>query len=80
MERLTKINPKVLNSIFAVTKPDASQKLIIDARIANQVFVDPSKVDLPNAGLLAELSRKKICRLIVDKSDDNFYHELKLTD
>lgn len=81
MVRLSRFKPKVVNGIFGVSKLEGSQRLIIDARNANQVFVEPPEVELPNPGMLAELHLDEGGRLFIAKSDlDNFYHRLKLPD
>ena len=70
--------PKMVNGVFAVEKPDKSQRLILDARWANEVFDDPPHVSLPTPDLFSKLvvppepSRPKVW---VAKSDlsDFFY-------
>jgi hypothetical protein len=39
--------PMVVNGVFAIEKPDKSQRLILDARWANKIFDEPPHVDLP---------------------------------
>jgi len=48
-------SPKVVNGVFAVVKPDGSQRLIIDARPANLAFVDPPRVTLPTPDLFTRI-------------------------
>lgn len=69
------VEPDVINGLFAVTKPDGSQRLIVDARRANQVFVDPPPVSLPTPDLLASLEAAApfVCAK-TDRSD--YYHSL----
>jgi hypothetical protein len=47
--------PKVVNGLFAVEKPDKSQRLILNAVFANKVFDDPPHVALPTPELFAKL-------------------------
>ena len=47
--------PRAVNSLFGVAKPDGSTRLIMDGRAANEVFADPPHVELPSPDLLARL-------------------------
>ena len=47
--------PVVVNGIFATPKSDGLQRLIIDARRANAIFVDPPAVKLPTPDLVTKL-------------------------
>ena len=49
-------HPKVINGVFGVPKDGDSIRLIIDARPANAVFIDPAKVHLPTPDLLSQLT------------------------
>lgn len=40
--------PRVTNGVFAVPKDGTQQRLIIDAKNANKMFVDPPRVSLPH--------------------------------
>lgn len=72
-------NPKVVNGVFGTPKDGDAIRLIIDARAANQVFIDPPKVKLPTPDLTASLQVPKNMPLFVAKVDlDNFYHRLRL--
>lgn len=71
--------PKVVCGVFAVPKDEMVDRLIIDARPANSVFVEPDPVKLPTPDLLANLCVDPSRRLFVAKVDlDNFYHRLRL--
>jgi hypothetical protein len=71
--------PAVVNGVFGVPKGDDAIRLIIDARPANLVFIDPPKVDLPTPDLVARLAVPPGETLYVAKVDlDNFYHRLLL--
>jgi hypothetical protein len=70
-------DPKVVNGIFATPKPDGLQRLIINGRRGNRVFIDPPSVCLPTPDVTARLSVPPGCTLYVAKTDiDNFYHRL----
>ena len=76
---LTREQPKEINGIFGVPKPDGKQRLIIDARRANLHFADPDDPDLPHPGLFAQLVASRETKLWSAKIDvDNFYHRLSL--
>jgi hypothetical protein len=73
--------PKAINSFFAVAKDADADRLILDARWANRLFVEPRRVALPNASHLAQLSFPFGAKLHCAKSDlSNFYHQLRLPD
>lgn len=73
--------PKVVCGVFAVPKDESVDRLIIDARPANSIFVEPEPVKLPTPDLLANLCVDSSRRLFVAKVDlDNFYHRLRLPD
>jgi len=70
---------KVVNGAFAVFKDADSDRLIIDARSTNRIFVDPPKVKLPTPDLLAQLKCSPHTSFFVSKCDlDNFYHRIRL--
>ena len=72
-------SPKVVNGVFGVPKDGDSIRLIIDARPANAVFVEPPKVNLPTPDLLSQLVAPEGKPFFVAKVDiDNFYHRLAL--
>jgi len=72
-------DPKVINGYFGVPKDEDKIRLIIDARPANNVFIDPPKVELPTPDLLANLVAPTDQPFYVAKVDlDNFYHRLIL--
>ncbi len=72
--------PKVINGIFAVPKKD-KQRLIIDARKANDQFIESPLVVSPNPGELVELHVDDAEKVICGKSDlDNFYRQIKVPD
>jgi hypothetical protein len=72
--------PAVVNGLFGVPKDDGSSiRLIIDARPANAVFIDPPPVSLPTPDVLVELQAKPGQQLWMAKADlDNFYHRIML--
>jgi hypothetical protein len=73
------LKPEVVNGVFAVEKDGDKQRLIIDARPANNVFIDPPKVSLPTPDLLSQLVVPSSRPFYVAKVDlDNFYHRLTL--
>ena len=47
--------PRCVNGVFGVPKPDGAIRLIIDARPANAVFAEPPHVELPTPDLIANL-------------------------
>lgn len=72
-------NPKVINGVFGVPKDGDSIRLIIDARPANAVFIDPPAVRLPTPDLLSQLVVPADQPFYVAKVDlDNYYHRLTL--
>ena len=74
-------HPKVVNGLFGVEKDESSIRLIIDARPANERFVDPPHVELPTPSTLAALHVPPSASLFVAKIDlSNFYHQLRLPD
>lgn len=75
------LTPRVVNGVFAVEKDADVDRLIIDARPANAVFVEPPSVQLPTPDLICNLSVQHDRPLYVAKVDlDNFYHRLRLPD
>jgi len=74
------LHPKVINGVFCVPKDGTdSLRLIIDARSANERFVDPPHIELPTPDLLSRLVTDRSRPLFVAKADlDNFYHRLRL--
>jgi hypothetical protein len=71
--------PKVVNGVFCVRKDGDQLRLIIDARSANSLFVEPPPVKLPTPDLLSRLVSDPSRPLFVAKVDlDNFYHRLRL--
>jgi hypothetical protein len=47
--------PAVVNGLSATKKPNGDQRLIIDARWTNRLFVEPPHVELPTPDLFARL-------------------------
>jgi len=73
------LHPEVINGVFAVAKDGDKQRLIIDARPANAVLIDPPKVELPTPDLLSQLVAPTDQDFYVAKVDlDNYYHHLAL--
>lgn len=73
------ITPKAVNSVFTVSKDADSDRLIIDAQLANSYFIPCPKVKLPNPSHLASLCVPAGMKLVVCKSDlSNFYHHIHI--
>jgi hypothetical protein len=73
--------PKVVNGLFGVAKPDGDIRLILDARPANSVFVSPPPIRLPSPTAFSNLYIDPSNPVYVAKMDlDNFYHQLLLPD
>lgn len=69
--------PLVVNGVFAVPKPNNKQRLIIDARPANAVFVPSPPVKLPSPADLAAMEASGPFFVAgLDVSD--FFHRLRL--
>ena len=49
-------SPRAVNGLFAVPKGDDQQRLIVDARPANEAFVDSPHVSLPTPDLVGQLA------------------------
>lgn len=72
-------SPRAVNGVFTVGKDVESDRLIIDARPANRLFVDCPPVELPNPSHLVQLQVPPDSTLYVGKSDlSNFYHHMGL--
>jgi hypothetical protein len=68
-----------VNGLFTITKDALSTRLIIDARYANALFVDPPAVRLPTPANFIELTLRRNETLFKAKMDvANFYHEIVL--
>jgi hypothetical protein len=71
--------PCAVNGVFAVHKDADADRLIIDARPANRLFVDSPHVELANPSHLVQLQVPPGARMYTGKSDlSNFYHHLGL--
>ncbi len=81
--------PPTVNGVFAVKKDDAADRLIIDARPANELFALPPAVALPTPDVVGELylgagtgrggrGRRRVFVAKTDLSD--YYHQLRLPD
>jgi hypothetical protein len=72
-------SPLAVNGVFAVRKDADADRLIIDARPANRLFVDSPHVELANPSHLVQLQVPAGARMHTGKSDlSNFYHHLGL--
>jgi hypothetical protein len=75
---------EVVNGLFAVKKVDkvsgtVKQRLIIDGRRANALFVDPAHVRLPSPTSIARLVLARVARLFVAKTDlDSFFYRIHM--
>jgi hypothetical protein len=79
MIEFSSATPLCVNSIFGVKKDADRIRLIIDARSANEMFVEPAKVELPTVELLAEMTIDEDEPLFVGKTDiSDFYHRIRL--
>ena len=73
------LRPKAVNGLFGVPKDITQLRLIVDARPANAMFVDPPKVQLPTPDLLAQMTVPAGAEIFVAKADiDGCYHRLLL--
>ena len=73
--------PCCVNGLFGVPKGDEEIRLILDARAANCLFVDPPHVHLPTPSHLSQLLVSPGSSFTVAKLDiSNFYHQLSLPD
>jgi hypothetical protein len=73
------LHPKAINGLFAVDKGDGTQRLIVDARPANRLFVRPPKVKLPTPDAFASLRTEANKPVFVAKVDiDSFFHRFVL--
>ena len=71
--------PKCVNGLFAVKKDADTQRLIIDARYANSLFLAPDRVALPTPDVISELVVRAEDTLYVAKCDlSDFYHSIAL--
>ena len=65
--------------LFTVTKDATSTRMIVDARYANQYFIDPPNVHLPTPASFISLSLPHGTTLYKCKTDlENFYHHIQL--
>ena len=74
-------SPRAINGLFGVPKepgvPDSQLRLIIDARPANAMFVDPPHVELPTPDIISRLSVPQGATLYIAKADiSDFYHRI----
>lgn len=71
--------PKVVNSVFCLDKPDSSQRFLINAVPANKFFADPPNPRLPSPDLVASLLPSRPSKLFAAKVDlECFYFYLAL--
>jgi len=67
--------PKAVNGLFAVAKDADADRLIINARWGNRLFVDSPHVALPGPSHLVQMCVPKGARMFSGKSDlSNYYH------
>jgi len=65
--------PRAVNGLFGVTKDDGTTRLILDARPANALFIDPAKVVLPTPDVFANLNTASDDVFVQDRSGQ-FFH------
>jgi hypothetical protein len=77
--------PPVECGVFAVKKDEKHDRLIIDARPANERFVEPPAVALPTPDVVTELyvdnagAPRRRAQIFVAKTDlSDYYHQLRL--
>ena len=71
--------PRAVNGLFAVSKDDGTQRLILDARPANALFQPPDKVVLPTPDLIANLATVSPAPIYAAKVDlDSYFHRFRL--
>lgn len=70
---------RAVNGLFGVPKPDGTIRLIIDARPANRLFVDPPHISLPTPDILGRLRVPAGKRLWVAKTDlSDFFYRFRI--
>jgi hypothetical protein len=74
-------SPRAVNGLFGVPKepgkPNSQLRLIIDARPANAMFIDPPHCELPTPDVIGRLSVPRDQTLYIAKADiSDFYHRL----
>ena len=70
--------PLCVNGLFAVSKPDGSQRFIVDCRPANELFVDSPAMSLPTPDVLAKLQLPPDTPVYSTKADlDNCFHRYR---
>jgi hypothetical protein len=68
---------KAINGVFAVPKDSSNDRLIIDARNCNKMFLKPEKVELPGPDYTSRLAADR--PFFVAKVDlADFYHRIRL--
>lgn len=66
-----------VNGVFAVPKPDGTQRVIIHAQPANRVFAAPPKIAMPSVDVLASLRVPDGVTVHMANCDiDNYFHRL----
>lgn len=71
--------PLAVNGVFCVEKDTDTDRVIIDARPANRLFVESPHVDLVNPSHLVQVQIPSGTPVHVGKSDlSNFYHHLAM--
>jgi hypothetical protein len=71
--------PHVINGLFGVPKSDGKIRLIIDARLTNDIFNDPPYIELPGPDLLSKLKIDQPETIYVAKTDlSDFYYRIRI--
>lgn len=79
MARLTVARPKVINSLFAVSKSDDADRLIADLRLANLYWSKPRPASLCNPADFASIRLGAGEKLFVGKGDVmNMFHNFRV--
>jgi hypothetical protein len=72
-------NPKAINGLFCVPKPDGTLRLILNAKPANDLFGTPPHVQLSTPDVVAGLAVPNGKRVFVGKTDlSDMYHSVRM--
>src|SRR6185312_15815183 len=72
-------NPACINGLFAVWKPDGTQRLIFDGRNASEQFLRPAKVKLPSSEVISSLECPADAKVYMAHEDiSNCFYQYEL--